>query len=59
MCDRTQEEVLAREFAFEYYSGTSFAGQHPGELADKHWPKWKATAKRSLDILEKHEREKG
>ena len=62
MCDRTRAEILARNFAFEYYQGAIDNGlfnNHPGikasDMADEHWKRWRLTALKILEVLDKHD----
>ena len=58
MCERTQEEVLARELTYIFYKGMGIkdASEHR-KIVEETWQNHTKQAKELLDTLEKHERE--
>jgi len=57
MCDRTQEECLARELAYEHYKATGANGEWLENAVDRNFDRWLKPASRILNYLASHLRE--
>ena len=60
MCDRTKQEILARELAYTFYRGTQetfVSYPSPNHFVDKHYETFMKWAKDTLQTLEKHKDE--
>jgi len=58
VCDRTREEVLARNLAFEYFRGKGLKDDELYKRIDNAWITFLVTADKILDVLEEHKRAK-